>query len=154
VTEVFVFDVFDDSLVMIPLEEARRLADLNDALETSATWGEFLARVVDDPKTMAHLREGPEEGLPSVEEPFDPDVLPGFADGTWPAFPKQAMLDWLPESVIKIGVIKSMAFGGSLLHLDEDLEEQIIAALADEGIDAHQDNVDLVGRASGAWRYS
>jgi hypothetical protein len=54
-TDGFVLDMFDDALVIIPLGEARRLAALNDALETSVTWGEFLTSVGSDVETRSYL---------------------------------------------------------------------------------------------------
>lgn len=54
-SEVFLIDEFDGSLVVIPLHEAQRLAVLHDALEHSATWGEFLARTSQDKDASEYL---------------------------------------------------------------------------------------------------
>jgi hypothetical protein len=75
-------------------------------------------------------------------------------DGNWPTFPKQAMLDWLPDPVLKLGTIKTSAFEASFLDIEEHLAADVIEALADEGIDCHEDTEDLVLRACGQWRYS
>lgn len=82
------------------------------------------------------------------------DELPGFAQGDWPTFPQQAMLDWLPDSVLKLGKIHSSAFGASYLHIEEDLAADVIKSLAEEGIDCQEDSEDLVVRCCGQWRYS
>jgi hypothetical protein len=111
----YVVDSFDNGVVAIPLDEARRLAALNDALETSATWGEFLTSVAGDVETWTYLNGCYDDEAPLGEETFDPDELPGFADGYWPTWPKQAMLDWLPQQVTKLGVVKTGAFGQSFL---------------------------------------
>lgn len=63
--------MFDDALIVIPLDEARRLAVLNDALETSTTWGEFLTSVGSDVETRSYLNGYYDDGLPAAEEPFD-----------------------------------------------------------------------------------
>ena len=153
VSEVLLFDVFDGGLVVMPLGEAQRLASLNDALELSATWGEFLARVSDDRDTVAYLREEHDD-LPAAEEAFDADELPGFAEGDWPTWPKQAMLDWLPSSVQELGTVEDTLLTGSFLHLDDDRQDEVIEALAAEGITCREDTDDLVVRACGEWRYS
>jgi hypothetical protein len=153
-TDGFVLDMFDDALVIIPLGEARRLAALNDALETSVTWGEFLTSVGSDVETRIYLDDSYDDGLPHADESFDPDELPGFSDGIWPSFPKQAMLDWLPQSLLKLGTIKTTVFGGSFLHIEGYLAADVIRALANEGIDCQEDTEDLVLRACGQWRYS
>jgi hypothetical protein len=153
-TDGFVFDVFDDGLIVISLDEALRLAALNDALEISTTWGEFLASVGGDGEIWTYLNGCYDDGLPPAEESFDPDELPGLAEGDWPTFPKQAMLDWLPDSVLKLGTIKTGAFGGSFLHIEEHLADDVIKVLAEEGIDCLQDTEDLVVRSCGQWRIS
>jgi hypothetical protein len=150
---VFVLDVFDDGLVVMPLDEARRLAALNDALEVSSTWGEFLRLTVGDSGTMGYVQEQYED-LPNEADAFDADELPGFSDGYWPTSPKEAMLDWLPQSVAQLGTIMPSAFAGRYLRIDEHRRHEAIQALAAEGIECREDTEDLVVRACGQWRYS
>jgi hypothetical protein len=145
--------VFDDGLVVMRLSEAHRLAELNDALELSSTWGEFLARVSDDRETTSYLREQYDGDLPAAQEPFDADEVPGFAEGDWPTWPKQGMLEWLPSPVQELGTVKDMLLTGSFLHFDEDRQDEVIEALTAEGIECREDTEDLVVRACGEWRY-
>jgi hypothetical protein len=149
----FVIDEFDGSLVVMPASEARRLAHLNDALEQSQTWGEFLARVQQDQDTREYLAYQFDDDLPAPDEPFDASELPGFDGGDWPAWPKQAMLDWLPASVRAMGRIFSTAINGVALHIDENLVDEVIEALASEGIECSEDAERDVQRACGAWRH-
>lgn len=151
--DTFIFDAFDDGLVVMPISEARRLAALNDALESSSTWGEFFARIANDAETQADVKDQYEGRLPSPDDPFDADELSGFAEYDWPTWPKQAMLDWLPASVKNLGICESTLTTGPFLHLDEGLGDKVIEALAEEGVECHQDSEDVVIRACGAWRH-
>lgn len=149
----FVLDEFDGSLVVMPVSEARRLADLNDALEQSQTWGEFLARVQRDQDTQEYLARQLGDDLPAPEQQFDASDLPGFDDGDWPAWPKQKMLEWLPASVRGLGSICSTTLNGDALHIGENLVGEVIDALASEGIECREDAEGAVHKACGSWRY-
>ena len=146
-------DEFNGSLVAIPAREARRLANLNDAIEQSQTWGEFLSRVKEDADTQEYLAYRFEDELPGGDEPFDPSDLPGFDEGDWPAWPNYKMREWLPPSVLHLGRMEPVLTGGSVVHIDETLMNEVIEALASEGIECREDDEGLVRRACGAWRY-
>ena len=88
----FVFDVFDGSLVVIPIVEAQRLASLNDALEDSSTWREFQSCVANDAETISYLEGQYGDELPSPDDPFAPEDIPGFVEGAFPAWPQQLSL--------------------------------------------------------------
>jgi len=103
---------------------------------------------------MSYLREHFDDGLPAAQEPFDADELPGFAEGDWPTWPKQGMLEWLPPSVQELGTVKDTLLTGSFLHLDHDRQDEVIEALAAEGIECREYTEDLVVRACGEWRYT
>ena len=150
--DAFVLDGCDGSLVVMPLGEARRLAELNDALDRSRTWAEFLVAVADDAETTAYLAEEYDGELPEPDEPFDPDEIPGFPDGVWPTWPQRAMLDWLPPSVLRLGTLKDSLTSGLFVHLPEQLEDEVIEALEAEGIEWRFDSGDLVERACGGER--
>jgi hypothetical protein len=151
-SEPFLIDSFNDSLVVIPREEARRLAALNNALEDSTTWGEFLDAVATDRVTLDQLEDKFDE-LPARDDPFDPDDIYGFSDGDWPAWPMAKMLDWLPPSVQALGTRQRTAINGDALEIDDDLLSEVIAALAAEGLQGQEDTDGLVATACGAWRY-
>lgn len=152
-SEPFLIHSFDRSLVVMPRSEARRLAALNEALERCMTWGEFVHAVADDAATRRYLEDAFDNELPDADRPFDAEELPGFADGDWPTWPKQAMLEWLPNSVTSLGTIETTMLNGDYLHLDESLVDDVIEALAAEGIEAYEDPGTIVSTACGAWRY-
>ncbi len=151
--EPFLIDSFNHSLVVIPRGEANRLAALNEALENSSTWGEFLDAISGDPVTLDELGDRFDE-LPARELPFDPDDIYGFADGDWPAWPMAKMLEWLPVSVQRLGSLQRTALNGDALEIDEDLVDEVIAALAAEGFEGLEDPDSIVVTACGAWRYA
>lgn len=149
----FILDEFDGGLVVMPLGEARRLATLNDALEDSSTWGEFLKSVKGDADTKGYLARQYGAELPGGDDEFDAEEIPGFAEGDWPTWPKHAMLDWLPTSIQALGTIGDTRLNGSFLHLDVDLADEVISALHAEGLGCEEDPQDLVARSCGEWRY-
>ena len=151
-SEPFLIDSFNDSLVVIPRGEAQRLAALNDALENSKTWGEFLDAVSADQITLEELADKCEK-LPVRDAPFVADDINGFADGDWPAWPLVGMLEWLPESVQELGTVEHTLMNGTSLVIGEGLLDAVIDALAAEGVESYQDPEDLVTKACGAWRY-
>lgn len=148
----FVIGRFDDSLVVIPIDEGRRLATLNDALEGSHTWGEFRSSVGNDLATITYLETQYDDCVPDGSEPFDADEIPGFSGGSWPDNP-QCMIDRLPASVVKLGTVMPTAFAPSLLRIDLDVEAEVIEALVAEGHQCVEDSEDLISRACGDWRY-
>lgn len=152
-SEPFLIDTFDGALVAIPRSEARRLAALNDALERSKSWGEFMNAVADDAATRSYLEDAFDGDLPDADRPFNAEEVPGFADGDWPTWPQQAMLEWLPSSVEELGTIETTMFSGDYLHLDESLFDDAVEALAAEGFESYEDpGVDVI-TACGAWQY-
>lgn len=150
IRDVFVLDDFDGGLVVVPLHEAQRLAVLTDSIEAARTWGEFLESVADDPETQAYLADQYSSLLPSPSKPFDANDVPGFAEGIWPVWPKQAMLDWLPASIKNLGEVRDSMMTGPFLHLPESLEDEVIDALEAEGFEWRYDLDDLVVRACGS----
>jgi hypothetical protein len=163
----FIFDTVYDGLVVIPVHEARRLAALNDALASSSSWDELLARVADDREATAYL-ESPEvtdsfewgqyaresfyEDESEYDEyVFDADEVPGVLEGAWPPSPKRLMLRWLPASVKALGKTWD-AVNGPFLHLEEDLRDEVIASMHAEGLECEPDTEGLVSRSCGVGR--
>ena len=138
--EPFVYDEFNGGLVFIPEREAERLASLNDALEESATWGEFYERVRDDADTQQYLAYQYEDERPEPDEPFDAMDLPGFGEGDWPAWPSQKMLDWMPDSVVALGTLGATAINGDMLEFDPRSLRDVVDACAAEGIRCVEDD--------------
>jgi hypothetical protein len=150
----FLVGIVDGDLIVMPLDEARRLAVLNDALENATTWGQFLSLVARDHDTLAYIADRLGPDLPSEAEDFDPEDIPGFAESEWPLWPKRGMLEWLPESVKVLGSIKETLLSGAFLQCDAGSVEQVIAALREEGFESVPDADELLDRACGTWRYA
>lgn len=147
----YVIGAFDGGLVVLPVDEARRLAGLNDALEQSQTWSDFLRSIARDDAALSYLADQYDDELPDPDASFDADEIPGFAEGRWPPFPK-ASTDQIPDSVRALGALCATAFDVDLVHINEARREDTIAALRRVGFDCVDDD-DLIGRACGSWRY-
>ena len=137
----------DGHLVLVPREQADRLAVIHAAIHDSKTWEEFRSNVPDD--AWREVLEAFEEQGPEPAEPFEADALPGYADGDWPDWPAQRMLNWMPVRIReRFGRVRDSVLNGPYLELDPERKEDIVAALETEGFRATED-ADLVARASG-----
>lgn len=151
-TSTFVFGIVDDDLIVMPLDEAHRLATLNDALEHAITWEEFLRDIGTDADTLAYLADSLGPDLPAGDEAFAPDDIPGFAEGDWPVWPQRRMMTWLPGSVLTLGSIHQTLLNGPYLQLDEASQELVISTLRRAGFECFPDTEGLLDRACGSWR--
>ncbi len=139
-------------LIFIPKDLAEDLATLHFALETSKTWGEFKANVPDRmyEEVIALVRddENPEL-LPQPEETFDSDSIPGYADGDWPLWPRQYMLEWVPKDIQEhFGNIVFSIFNGPYLQFYSENTQEIVEVLEKHGFSCSED-VALVESAHG-----
>jgi hypothetical protein len=140
----------DEALIFVPEREAVELAELRRAVGTARTWGELKANI--PPKRwrqVASAFEVGDERLPSDDEPFDADHVPGYADGDWPDWPAQRMLEWMPSEVReRFGKLELSVLNGEYLALDPARESEIVSALRKAGYDCRPDDR-LVREASG-----
>ena len=149
IDDQIVYGLAGRDLVFIPRAEAERLKALQDALN-SATWGEVRRRLRPDlyEELLDQCRDELESD-PGDDESFDPDAVPGHADGDWPEWPKQGMLEWMPARVWKaFGRVEASVLNGDFLQLDAGRLEELVAALEAEGFACRRDDA-LVARASG-----
>jgi hypothetical protein len=155
-----------EGLVFMPKPEADELAALRKALQSSTTWGELRNSVSEE--RWQGIREAIErvvEDIPDeyreeggiyaldLDNPgdaaFDYDTIPGHADGDWPEWPAQQMLEWMPsEIVLHLGEVADSMFNGEYLVLPLKNESAIVEALEAAGW-ACKRNDDLVQAASG-----
>lgn len=140
-----------DTLVFIEEETAHDFARLHEAMEAK-TWGEFKAkaprgwyedaverleeRMMDeayeddepDPTEERRFEE------PAAEKGFDPDEIPGHADGDWPEWPAGNMASWLPPDVQRrFGSMQSNFPFGDFLTLPPEHEGEIVSAMRGHG---------------------
>ena len=81
-------------------------------------------------------------------DPFSPQQVPGYSDGDWPDWPEQEMLEWLPPSIIRLGLIRATRLNGNFLVLDPLRAQEIIAAMEAFGHECRL-NHELVKRICG-----
>lgn len=142
-----VYGVAGSELVFLDAGLAQELADLRDGF---GTWGQARAGLSASRwrQIMDTLGDG---GLlvPSDDVAFDLDYIPGYADGDWPEWPAQLMLDWMPRKIIEAhGAREDSVLNGEFVSLDPAREAAVAAALQDEGWALVKDE-ELVRRACG-----
>lgn len=134
-------------LVLVPRQRAEELASIHAAVQESQSWDEFRSRIPQhDWRELVRVFEENEE---EPSEPFEPDAVPGYADGDWPDWPAQRMLDWVPKPIQeRFGRMRDSVFSGPFLELDPTCSDEIAEALERHGFQVSED-ADLVARASG-----
>jgi hypothetical protein len=136
-------------LVFIPKRHANYLARVWHALYNAKTWVD-LKRLV-PPAEYRWLRERNDALPPSDLRPnarFDYLTMTAAADGDYPGWPAQEMLEWMPEDVqADFGVVQDSVHNGSFLELQGDAKP-IANRLRAFGFRCRRDDR-LVLRASG-----
>jgi hypothetical protein len=114
---------------------AETLSTCIHALEQAETWADFRRLMpADELKRLQGLMRDDGARMPDGDKPFDADLLPGFADGDWPALITSTMLREVPEPVLKaFGDRGPSALNGDLVQFDADQLPAIKAMLTDLG---------------------
>jgi hypothetical protein len=139
-------------LIFIPKDLAEDLVKVHIASETSKTWGEFKAnapdRIYEEAIALLSDEEDPEV-LPQPEDIFDSASIPGYADGDWPLWPRQYMLEWVPKDIqVRFGRIMDTVLNGEYLQFDPEDTQEIVELLEKHGYSCSED-VALVESAHG-----
>jgi hypothetical protein len=151
-SEEWVIGEFDDRVLVLPLEEAQRLALLHDALERASSWGDLLRKIDADARLLEEVRAQYGDELPDDAEPFEREQIPGCYEGDWPSIPAELMASCLPGSVAVLGTSGPTLLGGDLMRVASGHRSEVLMRLQQLGLDCREDD-DLVSRASGGWRY-
>lgn len=109
---------------------AEDVAQVWAALRGSETWGEFKAAM--PPAEYANVLENLELANEEVDldEAFDPEEVPGYADGDYPAWLASRALDWFPEEVVaQFGSTGASILNGDALELPAERADEIAEAL-------------------------
>ena len=112
------------------------LADILKAIRVCPDWGTFRLMVPADVYREAVARRGADS------EPSDSDELAigAYDDGDWPGFLEQEMLQWMPDVVQRLGIVKSSVLNGDFLHLPYNNLAEILEALTENGYDSVRDD--------------
>lgn len=142
---VLIYGDTGDGLVFIERELAQDLATLRGNYDT---WGQAYAAL--SPSCWREIEaqlENAEVPVPDLMDPYDLDIVPGYADGDWPEWPKQLMLTWMPKPVIEqFGTAEASVFNGDFLSIDPKFEPEVVAALEAAGWSCVKD--ELLARAA------
>lgn len=142
--KTLVYGVGLTRLIFMPRQRALDIAQAYEAVDSSATWGELMNRL---PSYMRDELVDFFEEAPDGSEAFERDDVPGLADGDWPGFPAQEMLEWMPRDIQqRFGKIETTVFNGDYLELDSSREQEIVVALEQNGFECIADQ-QLIGRA-------
>jgi hypothetical protein len=143
---------FDDRLLVLPVEEAERLAVLHDALKNASSWGELLREIGTDDHLLTEVRAQYGDELPDAAESFERDQIRGCIEGDWPPIPAELMASWLPDSIADLGTSGRTLFAEDLMRVAPGHRGEVLMRLQQLGLRCREDD-DLVSRASGSWRY-
>ena len=122
-----------ETVVFAERDRAVRATQIRDAIEQSATWGQFKGALPEgewESCFLAHF-EDHEENPPADDEAFEADDIPGYAEGDYPEWLTQIQLDWFPKELIAKygGDVGSTVLSGPVLDLPADKSELIAADL-------------------------
>ena len=114
---------------------AETLSACIHALEQAETWADFRRLMPADELTrLQGLMRDDGARMPDGDKPFDADLLPGFADGDWPALIAHTMLSEVPEPVLEaFGDRGRSALNGDLVEFKAGDLPAIKAMLAQLG---------------------
>jgi len=114
---------------------AETLSACIHALEQAETWADFRRLMPADELTrLQGLMRDDGARMPDGDKPFDADLLPGFADGDWPALIAHTMLSEVPEPVLQaFGDRGRSALNGDLVEFKADDLPAIKVMLAQLG---------------------
>ena len=116
-------------------QTAETLSATIHALETAATRDDFQRLM--PPTELARVKHAMRENdqrMPSGSKPFDPEVLPGFADGDWPGWIASTMLREVPEPVLQaFGQQGNSVLNGPMVEFRPEDLPAIKARLAELG---------------------
>jgi len=140
--------IFDDTITFIERRTLDDLLQIRLAIEESKTWGEFFHLL------PPHIASGVKSNLDASYDPeqkFETDEVPGYADGGWPAFPNQLMIDFLPRSVIAMGKIESTIFDGDRLNIPERIASAACSELRRLGWNVERDDQKVIRAVGLSW---
>jgi hypothetical protein len=154
-----------EGLVFLEKEYALNIAGFRKALYEVPTWGELKARVNEARyrETVERWAEGefdrlldegelegdgePDVSLPSPNDAFHADSLPGYADSDWPEFAPMTMNAWVDEEIIKeYGWYVQPTLNEDYPVIDSRNEERVVSLLEERGYICICDD-DLVWKA-------
>lgn len=87
----------EDLVVFAERGLAESVSAIRTALRTARTWGDFKRSIPADEWTQILENLGE---VPDSAAPFDPDDVPGHADGDYPTWLAGEMADLLPSEVV------------------------------------------------------
>lgn len=122
------------AVVFAERARAESVARLRAAFEQSSTWGELRSRL--EPAELSEVLRNMDLQPVDVdpEAPFDPDDVPGYADGDYPEWLQQTMLQWFPAELIPTyGQRMDSVLNGEFLQLPAHVADEVADLLRQRG---------------------
>jgi hypothetical protein len=131
----------ESCVLFAPRSAAVYVAQIRRALYNSKTWREFRANLPEGewPRLKSQLDD------PADDEPFDPDDIPGHADGDYPEWLRQSQLEWFPDELINKydGEVGLTTLSGWVLDLPACHAEDIADDLRAMGHTVEETDLDI-----------
>lgn len=131
------FRVVDDNggLVFAFEHEARRVAQINHAIDKATTWSQFRSLISSgEYSAILDALEDAGESQPRGSDEFSGEQIPGFCDGDYPTWLQQEMEHVVPLQILeKYGTLKTTVINGLYWHLPPERESEIVEALRVQG---------------------
>ena len=123
-------------IVFAEPERAEYIARIHEAFRTAKTW-EDLRREL-PPEVYSEIliaANGRSELLPVCDEfIFEPECIPGWSDGEYPAWLQQEMQDVLPKQILSTyGKQVSTSVNGTYWNIPEAERENVVGSLTELG---------------------
>ncbi len=147
-----------EGLVFLEKDYATDVSIFRSALNEARTWGELRTKVSEEryQETLNAWLESeserladeegsgggePEVPLPGSNYAFDPEALPGYADGDWPEFAPHVMETWVDKEVIRrYGHYVYPTLDAEYPVIDPEKEEEVVSLLEGRGYSCVRDD--------------
>jgi hypothetical protein len=115
------------SWIFLPRNDAEYWGAINTAIN-GGTWGDLKAVLDANPARYDWDDMVDPEEPPNLDEPVDPDSVPGYPDGDYPPMPGDLMLEWLPRELQEYGKYVQTTLNGDRLDIEDEASAQKVAS--------------------------
>jgi len=122
-------------MVIAPEARARRIAAIHTALSDSKSWRELAQKLPDGEYEVIVSRLAViGEELPELDDPFEPEQVPGWSDGDYPPWLQREMDSLLVDiDLTPIARRVHTVHNGSYWHIDQQSFELLRSVMESKG---------------------
>lgn len=123
-----------DAAVFAERSMAESVGRTRQAISESATWGELRKALDDEAAAELSVMLSDSDIVRTDDETLDADDIPGYADGDYPTWLQQVMLDWFPSDLIdRYGARSNSVLNGEFIDIPGDCAEEVAEELRQRG---------------------